>query len=101
MGVNRDVGQKEGRGATRTRVPNLCLDPLVVNRDRAGGKLDADRRPALDVELIADKPREHCSHTSEFCTITSHKLQKHTVSIIIKKPSQRETQEQIVGRRVD
>jgi hypothetical protein len=71
----------------RTRVPDLRLDPPIVNRDRAGGKLDADRRPALDTELIADEPREHCqavrmSSRAKKHTTKKKKLQKHTVSKI-------------------
>jgi hypothetical protein len=59
-------GNKGGREATRTRVPDLRLNPLIFNRDGASRELDADRRPAIDTELIADEPREHCTRMNEF-----------------------------------
>jgi hypothetical protein len=34
----------------RTGVPGLRLYPLIVYRDYAGGDLDTDRRPALEIE---------------------------------------------------
>ena len=44
----------------RTGVPDLRLYPLIVYRYYAGGELDTDRRPALEIELVAYEPREHC-----------------------------------------
>jgi hypothetical protein len=44
----------------RTCVPDLRLYPLIVYRDYASGELDTDRRPALEIELVAYEPREHC-----------------------------------------
>lgn len=44
----------------RTGIPDLCLYPLIFNRDYAGGKLDADRRPAIGIEFIAYEAGEHC-----------------------------------------
>lgn len=61
VGVGWNVGTRKEERNGRTRVPNLRLNPLIVNRDRAGGKLNADCRPTLDTEVIADKPREHYS----------------------------------------
>jgi hypothetical protein len=34
-------------------IPDLCLDRLCVNADTSGGELDADRRLAIEVELVA------------------------------------------------
>ena len=48
--------------AVRTGIPDLRLYPLIVYRDYAGGKLDADRRPALEIEVVACEPGEHCGH---------------------------------------
>jgi hypothetical protein len=44
----------------RTGVPDLRLYPLIIYREYAGGELDTDRRPALEIELVAYEPREHC-----------------------------------------
>ena len=40
------------------RIPDLSLDGLGVDLDAAGRKLDTNGRLAVEVELIACKPRE-------------------------------------------
>lgn len=36
-------------------IPDLCLDGLGINLDRAGGELDADGRLGVQVELVASE----------------------------------------------
>lgn len=46
-----------------TCVPDLCLDRLAVDSDRARGELDADRALALEAKLIAGEPGEEVGLT--------------------------------------
>ena len=43
----------------RTSVPDLRLYPLIIYHGCAGGELDADRRPGIDIELVTCKSGEH------------------------------------------
>ena len=48
---------------TQTCVPYLCLDSLPINLDASCGKLHANRRLGLEVELVACEPREEIGFT--------------------------------------
>lgn len=53
------VGRRDGPVALLAgRVPDLRLDGLGVDLDRSRGKLDTDRRLAIEVEFIAREPAE-------------------------------------------
>lgn len=45
------------------RVPDLRLDRLRVNLDRAGSKLDADCRLGVEVELVAGESAQQVGFT--------------------------------------
>lgn len=51
----------------RTGIPDLRLDSLSINVDGPRGKLDANGRLRVEVELVARESRENCTLTRSTC----------------------------------
>jgi hypothetical protein len=82
----------------RTSVPDLRLYPLIVYRHYAGGELNTDRRPALEIELVAYESREHCGDKVSVAVLHSARL--HTYSFyVVRKVITKSVSGHLTGKR--
>lgn len=55
-----------------TGIPYLCLDRLIVDHERSGGKLDTDRGFGFQVELVPSESTQQVGFTDTRVTNQHH-----------------------------